>query len=76
MEENVLTSVRDANIGSIMGIGYPVWTGGILQFINQTGVSEFVARAEQLHEAYGDRFAVPQLLKDMAAKGEVFKDAV
>jgi 3-hydroxyacyl-CoA dehydrogenase/enoyl-CoA hydratase/3-hydroxybutyryl-CoA epimerase len=74
MEEKVLTSVRDANIGSIMGIGYPVWTGGILQFINQTGVSEFVARAEELHEQYGERFAVPNLLKQMAADGLTFKD--
>jgi 3-hydroxyacyl-CoA dehydrogenase / enoyl-CoA hydratase / 3-hydroxybutyryl-CoA epimerase len=74
MEEKVLTSVRDANIGSIMGIGYPVWTGGILQFINQTGLSEFVARAEELHEQYGERFAVPSLLKDMAKDGLTFKD--
>lgn len=73
-EENVLTSVRDANIGSIMGIGYPVWTGGILQFINQTGLPEFVARAEQLHEKYGDRFEVPALLKEMAQNGSQFKD--
>ena len=73
-EENVLTSVRDANIGSIMGIGYPVWTGGILQFINQTGLPEFVARAEQLHEKYGDRFEVPAFLKDMAQNGSQFKD--
>ncbi|KZY70936.1 3-hydroxyacyl-CoA dehydrogenase [Oleiphilus sp. HI0071] len=75
LEEKVLTSVRDANIGSIMGIGYPVWTGGILQFINQTGITEFVARAEALHETYGERFAVPALLKEMAASGNEFKDA-
>lgn len=74
VEEKVLTSVRDANIGSIMGIGYPVWTGGILQFINQTGLPEFVERAEELHERFGDRFAVPELLKEMAQKGETFKD--
>ena len=74
MEEKVLTSVRDANIGSIMGIGSPIWTGGILQFINQTGLPEFVARAEQLAEQCGERFAVPSLLKDMAKDGMTFKD--
>ena len=74
VEEKVLTSVRDANIGSIMGIGYPVWTGGILQFINQTGLDEFIKRAEQLHEKCGERFAVPQLLKNMAKDGLTFKD--
>ena len=74
LEENVLTSVRDANIGSIMGIGYPVWTGGILQFINQIGLDAFIARAEQLHASCGERFKVPTLLKQMAKDQLIFKD--
>ncbi len=74
LEENVLTSVRDANIGSIMGIGYPVWTGGILQFINQTGLEAFIERAEYLHENFGERFKVPDLLKEMAKNNLVFED--
>jgi len=73
-EENVLTSVRDANIGSIMGIGYPVWTGGVLQFINQTGLDTFIERAEQLQATCGERFAVPNLLKQMAKDKLTFKD--
>jgi 3-hydroxyacyl-CoA dehydrogenase/enoyl-CoA hydratase/3-hydroxybutyryl-CoA epimerase len=74
VEEKVLTSVRDANIGSIMGIGYPIWTGGILQFINQTGLAEFISRAEALHEQCGERFEVPPLLRDMLKDGVTFKD--
>lgn len=74
VEEKVLTSTRDANIGSIMGIGYPIWTGGILQFINQTGLEAFISRAEELHKQCGERFAVPQLLRDMAKDGLTFKD--
>lgn len=74
LEENVLTSVRDANIGSIMGIGYPVWTGGILQFINQTGLNTFIERAEYLHATFGERFKVPNLLKEMAEKNIIFED--
>ena len=74
MEENVLTSVRDANIGSIMGIGTPVWTGGVLQFINQIGLPEFVARAEELESLHGERYAVPAILKEMAKEGKTFKD--
>jgi 3-hydroxyacyl-CoA dehydrogenase / enoyl-CoA hydratase / 3-hydroxybutyryl-CoA epimerase len=74
LEEKVLTSVRDANLGSIMGIGYPVWTGGILQFINQTGLDVFIERANSLHAQCGERFAVPQLLIDMARDGVEFKD--
>jgi 3-hydroxyacyl-CoA dehydrogenase/enoyl-CoA hydratase/3-hydroxybutyryl-CoA epimerase len=74
VEENVLTSVRDANIGSIMGIGFPVWTGGILQFINQTGLDAFIKRAETLLATCGERFRVPNLLKDMAKNNLIFKD--
>jgi 3-hydroxyacyl-CoA dehydrogenase/enoyl-CoA hydratase/3-hydroxybutyryl-CoA epimerase len=74
VEEQVLTSVRDANIGSIMGIGYPVWTGGILQFINQTGLPEFIKRADDLSEQCGERFAVPELLRSMAIDKLTFKD--
>jgi 3-hydroxyacyl-CoA dehydrogenase/enoyl-CoA hydratase/3-hydroxybutyryl-CoA epimerase len=73
-EENVLTSVRDANIGSIMGIGFPVWTGGILQFINQTGLPAFIERAEHLQATCGERFSVPTLLKEMAKDKLAFKD--
>jgi len=74
LEEKVLTSVRDANIGSIMGIGYPVWTGGILQFINQTGLPAFIERAEHLHATCGERFRVPTLLKEMAKDQMIFED--
>ncbi len=74
MQENVLESVRDANIGSIFGIGFPPWTGGALQFINQYGLPQFVTRARQLEAKYGPRFAPPQSLIDMAAAGETFRD--
>jgi 3-hydroxyacyl-CoA dehydrogenase/enoyl-CoA hydratase/3-hydroxybutyryl-CoA epimerase len=74
LEENVLTSVRDANIGSIMGIGYPVWTGGVLQFINQIGLDNFIERSEQLHKNFGERFKVPGLLKRMAKDHMIFED--
>jgi 3-hydroxyacyl-CoA dehydrogenase/enoyl-CoA hydratase/3-hydroxybutyryl-CoA epimerase len=74
LEENVLTSVRDANIGSIMGIGYPAWTGGTLQFINQTGLEAFIERAEYLNANCGERFKVPNLLKVMLKNNQIFKD--
>jgi 3-hydroxyacyl-CoA dehydrogenase/enoyl-CoA hydratase/3-hydroxybutyryl-CoA epimerase len=77
LEEGVLTSVADANIGSIMGIGFPAWTGGVLQYINgyQGGPAGFVARARELAERYGDRFQPPALLVEKAEKGEIFTDA-
>jgi 3-hydroxyacyl-CoA dehydrogenase/enoyl-CoA hydratase/3-hydroxybutyryl-CoA epimerase len=68
LDEGVLTSTADANIGSIMGIGYPPYTGGSAQFIvgyqGELGIGKdaFVARAKQLAERYGDRFTPPQSL--------------
>ncbi|MFG3530200.1 3-hydroxyacyl-CoA dehydrogenase NAD-binding domain-containing protein [Streptomyces sp. NPDC047917] len=76
LEENVLITVADANIGSIMGIGFPPWTGGVLQYINgyEGGLPGFVARARELAERYGDRFLPPALLVEKAGKGEIFHD--
>ncbi|WP_328903657.1 3-hydroxyacyl-CoA dehydrogenase NAD-binding domain-containing protein [Streptomyces sp. NBC_00441] len=76
LEENVLITVADANIGSIMGIGFPPWTGGVLQYINgyEGGLPGFVARARELAERYGDRFLPPALLVEKADKGETFHD--
>ncbi|MFF9143483.1 3-hydroxyacyl-CoA dehydrogenase NAD-binding domain-containing protein [Streptomyces sp. NPDC014861] len=77
LEEGVLTSVADANIGSIMGIGFPAWTGGILQYVNgyEGGVAGFTARARELAETYGERFAPPALLVAKAERGETFTDS-
>jgi 3-hydroxyacyl-CoA dehydrogenase/enoyl-CoA hydratase/3-hydroxybutyryl-CoA epimerase len=72
LEEGVLKSVADANIGSIFGIGFAAWTGGALQFINQYGVQDFVARAQYLAEQYGERFLPPALLLEKAAKNALF----
>ena len=76
LEEGVLTTVADANIGSVMGIGFPPWTGGVLQYINgyEGGLPGFVARAHQLAERYGDRFLPSPLLLEKAEKGETFHD--
>jgi 3-hydroxyacyl-CoA dehydrogenase/enoyl-CoA hydratase/3-hydroxybutyryl-CoA epimerase len=78
LEENVLSTVADANIGSIMGIGFPPWTGGVLQYVNGyqgetgRGLAAFCARADQLAERYGDRFTPSPLLRKKAENGERF----
>ncbi len=63
-DEGVLTSTADANIGSIMGIGFPPWTGGTAQYIvgYPGGKAGFVARARELAAKYGDRFTPPDSL--------------
>lgn len=72
MEEGVIEQVADANIGSIMGIGFPPWTGGVLQFINYYGLREFISRARELAARYGERFNTPALLVEKAKRGESF----
>ena len=73
LEEGVLRKVVDCNIGSLLGIGFPRYTGGQLQFINAHGVAEFTQRAAELADKYGSRFQPPQLLVDMAQKRAVFE---
>jgi 3-hydroxyacyl-CoA dehydrogenase/enoyl-CoA hydratase/3-hydroxybutyryl-CoA epimerase len=79
-EEGVIESAAAANIGSIMGIGYPALTGGTVQFMQGyegrtgKGLEGFVARARELAEKYGDRFTPTPRLVDMAEKGETFPD--
>jgi len=76
LEEGVIETVADANIGSIFGIGYPGWTGGVLQYINgyAGGVAGFVARARELAERYGERFQPPESLVEKAERGETYSD--
>ncbi|MET0426228.1 MAG: 3-hydroxyacyl-CoA dehydrogenase NAD-binding domain-containing protein [Actinoplanes sp.] len=54
LAEGVLRTAEDGNIGSILGIGYPAWTGGVLRFADQH--DNFAVRANQLADRYGDRF--------------------
>ncbi len=71
-EENVVTSVEDANIGSIFGWGFAPLKGGTLQFVNDYGIQEFEKQAQKLAKKYGERFAPPKLLIEMAANNQTF----
>jgi 3-hydroxyacyl-CoA dehydrogenase/enoyl-CoA hydratase/3-hydroxybutyryl-CoA epimerase len=84
LDEGVIETVADANIGSIMGIGFPGWSGGVLQYINgyndptrnpgNSGLPGFVARARELSERYGERFEPPASLVEKAERGEIYSD--
>jgi len=71
-EEGVLTDVREADVGSILGFGYAPYSGGTLSYIDMMGTKKFVALCEQLAQKYGERFKPNKLLVEMAAKGESF----
>jgi len=76
VDEGVIESVADANIGSIFGIGFPGWTGGVLQYINgyEGGLPGFVARANELAAKHGARFTPPASLVEKAERGETYRD--
>ena len=71
-EENVVTDVREADVGSILGFGFAPFSGGTLSYIDMMGTKNFVMLCERLAKKYGPRFEPPKLLRDMAAKGESF----
>jgi 3-hydroxyacyl-CoA dehydrogenase / enoyl-CoA hydratase / 3-hydroxybutyryl-CoA epimerase len=72
LEEHVLTDVREADVGSILGFGFAPFSGGTLSYIDMLGVKQFVEQCRKLEAKYGERFKPAQLLLDMAAKGESF----
>ncbi|OZC63655.1 3-hydroxyacyl-CoA dehydrogenase [Rhodococcus sp. 15-725-2-2b] len=73
-DEGVLRSVPDANIGSVFGIGFPAWTGGVMQYVNgyKGGLAGFVERTRYLADKYGARFEPPASLIEKADKGELY----
>ncbi len=68
LSEGVLTTVHDANIGSIFGIGFPAWTGGAMQFIYGMGIEAFLKRADQLAVQFGDSFALDAKAREAIAR--------
>ena len=74
-DEGVLLTPQDANIGSIFGIGFPAWTGGVVQYIDQYagGTTGFVARCKELADRYGDRFLPPASLSAKAESGKPYR---
>ena len=72
VEEGVITDVREADVGSILGFGFAPFTGGAISYIDGMGTKAFVALCDALAKKYGTRFAANKLLRDMAAKGETF----
>jgi 3-hydroxyacyl-CoA dehydrogenase/enoyl-CoA hydratase/3-hydroxybutyryl-CoA epimerase len=71
-EEGVLRSVPEADLGSILGWGYPVWTGGTLSFIDTVGPAKFVAECKRLAKLYGERFKPTRGLIARAQSGETY----
>jgi 3-hydroxyacyl-CoA dehydrogenase/enoyl-CoA hydratase/3-hydroxybutyryl-CoA epimerase len=72
VEEGVITDVREADVGSILGFGFAPFTGGTLSYIDMLGTKRFVDICKKLEKKYGPRFKPPNLLIEMAQKGDTF----
>lgn len=72
MEEGVITSAAEGDIGSILGIGYPSWTGGTLSFIDTVGMAGFVADCQRLARRHGARFKPSRQMLERAKTGFVY----
>jgi 3-hydroxyacyl-CoA dehydrogenase/enoyl-CoA hydratase/3-hydroxybutyryl-CoA epimerase len=72
LEENVIETAEDGDLGSIYGWGFPAWTGGTLSYIDTIGLDAFVREADRLAQLHGPRFTPSVWLRDRAARGEGF----
>lgn len=72
MEEGVLLAPADGDVGAVLGVGFPAYTGGPFCFIDGIGLPVFVAEADRLADLFGAQLRPPQLLRDMVAKGQTF----
>ena len=72
VEEGVVTDMREADVGSILGFGYAPFTGGTISYIDGIGAKAFVDMCNELAKKYGTRFKPGKLLRDMAKRGDTF----
>jgi 3-hydroxyacyl-CoA dehydrogenase/enoyl-CoA hydratase/3-hydroxybutyryl-CoA epimerase len=72
MEEGVVTTAAEADLGSILGWGFPAWTGGTLSYIDTIGIRNFVAECDRLAKRYGKRFKPSKWLRERAERNEPF----
>ena len=72
LEQGVITDIRDGDVGVIMAVGFPAFTGGPFTYIDNYGVADFVRDADELSARYGERFDPPKPLREMAEAGRSF----
>lgn len=74
LEEGVLRSSRDGDVGSILGWGFPIYTGGAISYIDFVGIKNFVAECDDFAERFGERFRVSDSLRALADAGKSVHD--
>lgn len=71
LEEGIVNSCADADMGLILGIGFPVWRGGICRYLDQISLEAFLEKAKSL-EHMGLAYQSPELLSKMATENKTF----
>ena len=74
LEEGVLRSVQDGDIGSVLGWGFPIYTGGVLSYIDFVGIKKFVEECDDFTKRFGARFTVSDKLRALADAGKSIHD--
>jgi 3-hydroxyacyl-CoA dehydrogenase/enoyl-CoA hydratase/3-hydroxybutyryl-CoA epimerase len=74
LEEGILRSARDGDIGAVFGLGFPPFRGGPFFWVDQVGAGKVVADLERLAERFGQRFEPASILRERAADGSRFRD--
>jgi len=72
LEEGVLEDIREGDVGAILGWGFAPWSGGPFAWLDILGSARAVAICEELTQRFGERFAAPALLRELASSGESF----
>lgn len=72
LEEGVLETPEDADLGAVYGWGFPTWTGGTISYIDTIGIENFVNEADRMAQLYGPRFLPSAWLREKAGRGEAF----
>lgn len=72
MEAGIIVDPREADVGALLGFGFPSWTGGPISLIEQVGIGRFVVECDRLADLYGERFRPSPMLREMAERGQRF----
>ena len=72
LEEGILVNAYDGDVGAVFGLGFPPFFGGPFRYVDHMGASNIVEKLKALSDKYGERFAPPKMLVDLAASGSLF----
>jgi 3-hydroxyacyl-CoA dehydrogenase len=73
LEDDIIASPEDGDIGAVFGVGFPPFRGGPFQYVDEEGAQKVLDKFERFHDQLGPHFQPPQILKDFAAANRKFR---